>query len=551
VVERQLAGMMAKVGANFKKGQPTKMWGLSMSGKYAPQQRAIKLIEANKRVAVAAGAGSGKTNMMLGAHAHLASQGKIKRSIMMVPSIVQGQFNGEALRLLEPGKFKAHIQPGASQAERIAAYKDPDTHICVMTHQSFRDDLIHLGAQKAGIDEAAMGEQLAAMSRAERKAWASETLAHHGIAFDASFVDEAHDTLNRAGKENSALSNVLDSVTDNTPYYTYASGDPVKNDASEIHSMLQKMDPERYADRAEFMRRYGADTIASKQGLQREMARYVFPTSITPDVNRDRKVERVELSGGQKKALSELDANVRRARMAQRKGKVDVEACKAISPNSFEGVPAEEHEKVAAALQKSVGILKESAQARIINAHPDNAKVKHALKMVEQRPGKQGVIFAKNRASVEQYRKALEAAGKRVVVITGADGAKDKDRKRLMFNPEKGPPEADILVASDAAAVGMNLQSGHFLIQHDVPDTAKTHGQRNARIDRIGQGKDIELVDLVGNHKSEDRARDRLARKYGLKDLMASPLDGLDDTGVAGAINARRAAAESSQGSMF
>lgn len=223
--ERQIAGMMGVVGQNFKPGQPTKLWNVSMSGKYAPQQRAIKLIEANKRVVMAAGAGSGKTNMMLGAHAQLAGTGKVKRSIMMVPSIVQGQFNGEALRLLEPGKFKTHIQPGASQAERIAAYKDPDTHICVMTHQSFRDDMIHLAAKQSGTDEDAVTKAIGAMSTAERKAWAAEVMEKEGIHFDASFVDEAHDTLNRAGKENSGLSNVIEAVGHNTPYHVYASGD--------------------------------------------------------------------------------------------------------------------------------------------------------------------------------------------------------------------------------------------------------------------------------------------------------------------------------------
>lgn len=549
--ERQIAGMMGQVGANFKPGQPTKLWGVSMSGKYAAQQRAIKLLAANKRMALAAGAGSGKTNMMLGAHAHLSGLGKVKRSIMMVPSIVQGQFNGEALRLLEAGKFKAHIQPGASQAERIAAYKDPDTHICVMTHQSFRDDMVHLGAQHAGVDESAMTAKVASMTGPERKQWAADVMAHHGIKFDASFVDEAHDTLNRAGKENSSLSNVSDAVTENTPYYTYASGDPVKNDASEIHSMLQKMDPERYADRAAFMRRYGADTISSKQGLQREMARYVFPTSITPDVAVSRKEEKVTLSGGQKAALGQLDKHLARARLAQRAGKVDVEAAKGISPNSFAGVPEAEHEKVATALQKSIGILKSSAMNRIINSHADNAKVDHAVKMVADRPGKQGVIFARNRESVEQYKTAMEKAGKRVVVITGSDSAKEKDRKRRLFNPETGEAQADILIASDAGAVGMNLQSGQYLIQHDVSQTAKTHSQRNSRIHRLGQKNGVELIDLVADHAEEKRSRDRLQKKYALKDLMASPLDGLDDSGVAGAIKARRVDAQAAQGSMF
>lgn len=547
VAEGQIAGMMGIVGKNFKPGQPAKLWNISMSGKYAPQQRAIKLVEANKRVVLAAGAGSGKTNMMLGAHAHLASQGKIKRSLMLVPSIVQGQFNGEALRLLEPGKFKTHIQPGASQAERIAAYKDPDTNICVMTHQSFRDDLVHLGSQHEGIDHDAMTAKIQTMTPAERRDWAAGVMAKEGINFDASMVDEAHDTLNRAGKENSSLANVVEAVGHHTPYHVYASGDPIKNDPSEIHSMLQKMDMERYGDRNEFMRKYGADTIASKQALKRELSRYMFPTAITPDVARDRRVEKVSLSAGQQSALKNLNNQFSMAKAAKRSGKVDIEAAKAISPNSFNGVPESEHEKVAESIQNSLGIIKNSAVSRIINSHPDNAKVARAVELVKEREGKQGVIFARNRDSVEQYKAAMEAAGKRVVTITGSDSAKDKDAKRRLFNPESGEAKADILIASDAGAVGMNLQSGHYLIQHDVSQTAKTHSQRNARIDRIGQKNQIELIDLVADHKDEYAARDRLTKKYGLKDMMADPMDGLDDTGVAGAISARFKAAQAGE----
>lgn len=543
-VENQLAGMIGVVGQNFKPNQPTKLWNVSMSGKYAPQQRAVKLVAANKRVVLAAGAGSGKTNIMLASHAHLSGLGHVKRSLMLVPSIVQGQFSGEALRLLEPGKFKTHIQPGASQAERIAAYKDPDTHIAVMTHQSFRDDMIHLAAKHAGVDEAEMTKRLQSMSSSERKQWAADTMAKEGIKFDASFVDEAHDTLNRAGKENSSLANVVESVGHNTPYHVYASGDPVKNDPSEIHSMLQKMDPERYADRDEFMRRYGADTIASKQALKREMARYVFPTAITPDVTRSRLTEKVPLSAGQQQAMSELSYHIGRARSARASGKVDIEAAKAISPSSFDGVPESEHEAVAGTIQNSLGVIKSSAMNRIINTHPDNAKVAHAVELVKQREGKQGVIFARNKESVEQYRKAMEAIGKKVVTITGSDSAKDKDAKRKLFNPEKGEAQADILIASDAGAVGMNLQSGHYLIQHDIPTTAKTHSQRQARIDRIGQKNAIELIDLHGDHAEERKAHDRLMKKYDLKTMMADPMDGLDDTGVAAAISQRKKLAE-------
>jgi hypothetical protein len=221
--------MMSVVGKNFKPGQPTKLWQPSMNDKFAPQQRAIKHIVANKRTVLAYGAGSGKTGIYLGAVSHLHETGKIKRALMLVPSVVQGQFHGEALRYLEPGKFNWHCQPGASQAERIAAYKNPDHHFCVMTHESFRADMQHLGAKHAGITESEMNTKLSAMTPAERKTWAKEVMDKEGMNFDATMVDEAHQIVNRAGKENSARSNVIDAVSDNAEYHVYGSGDPVKN----------------------------------------------------------------------------------------------------------------------------------------------------------------------------------------------------------------------------------------------------------------------------------------------------------------------------------
>jgi superfamily II DNA/RNA helicase len=177
--------------------------------------------------------------------------------------------------------------------------------------------------------------------------------------------------------------------------------------------------------------------------------------------------------------------------------------------------------------------MKSAAMQRIIDTHPDNAKVNRIAELVAARGNKQGVVFARNRAAVEAIRERLEKQGKRVVTITGSDSAKEKDRKRQMFNPEKGEAQADILIASDAGAVGMNLQSGEYLIQHDIPATAKTHAQRNARIHRLGQTRNVELIDMQANHPEEARARARLEKKYGMRDLMSSSLEGLDDTGVA------------------
>ncbi|SDH26959.1 DEAD/DEAH box helicase [Nitrosomonas sp. Nm132] len=533
--ERQIAGMMGIVGKNFKPGQPVKLWNPSMSGgdNYA-RQRAIKLIQANKRIGLHLGAGSGKTLVGLGGFTHLHQQGLVKRGIAVVPSIVQGQFSGEAIRYLEPNKFNWHIEPGANRAERIAAYKNPDNHLCVVTHQSLRDDLLYLGSQRAGIPPKEMSERVSVMTHAERKEWARDLMEKEGIDFQYMMIDEGHNLLDRQGKEDSAMSNVIGSFSANTPYYVSMTADPVRNDASEIFSALQKVAPERYTDRAEFMRRYGTDTLASKDALRREMARYFYPHKIEPKVNVKSDVVNVPLSEGQKHALSSLDKDLASMRIARMQGKVDIEAAKRVNPAMFDGVPEDRHESIAKSLQNAIGIVRESATQRIINAHPESAKLDEVAKQVKARSGKPGIIFSHSLEAVESIKSRLEKEGMRVVTISGADSSAEKDRKRKMFSPDGGEePKVDILVASDAASTGLNAQRGQYLIQYDVVNTAMTHAQRRARIHRIGQKNDIELIDLVGDHPSERRARDRLAKKYQLRDLTTSPLEGLDDTGLA------------------
>jgi superfamily II DNA or RNA helicase len=542
--ERRIAEMMPTVGANFKPGSPVPLFRPTLSGgKNWPRQRAIKMLDANKRVVLSFGTGSGKTMIGLGGFSHLHSQGKAKRGLFLVPSISQGQYGAEALRFLEPGKFNWHAKPGASQAERIAAYKDRKHDFAVMTHQSFRDDMIHLGATHAGVEESEMSDRLAKMDRGERKEWMRATMRREGINFDFLNVDEGHDLLNRKGKANSAMSNVVDSLSDNTPYYLNGSADPVKNDASEAFSLLQKMDPGRYTDQAAFMRQYGVDTPAAKDSLRRELARFQYPSKIDPEITATRSERSVPVSDAQKNALADLDKSIAGARLARMQGKVDVEAMKKISPSSFTGVPEDEHEALASALQKNLGIMRQSAVKRVLDAHPEGGKINAVVDVAKEHAGKQGVVFAHSLAAVSALRDRLTREGYRVATITGGDSAKEKSKRIDEFRPAEGDSNVDILVASDAGATGANLQSGRWLANFDTPDTAKTHAQRNGRINRIGQTHDVDLIDLVSDHPEEKKARDRLTRKYALREMMTTPMESLDDTGVGYFIRQRQIAA--------
>jgi superfamily II DNA or RNA helicase len=541
VAERQIASLMPKVGANFQAGRRVGLFRPVMSGgKNWARQRAVKLIEANKRAILSFGTGAGKTLIGLGAYTQLQSKGKVKRGLFAVPSISQGGFAGEALRFIDPKKgYRWHAQPGADRASRIAAYKDPENHFSVVTHDALRDDLVHLGAQKDGVSEDQLVEKLRGMDREGRKAWMGELLKHEGIDVQYLNVDEGHDLLDRKGKETSIKAMVIDAISDNVPYYVNASADPVKNDVSEAFSLLQKMDPARYTDRAAFMRKYGVDTPTSKDALRRELARFQYPSKIDPDVTANRIERKVEISDAQKAQLAAVNDHLAKARIARMQGKVDVEAAKALSPASFEGAPEAEHEAIAAEIVKNLGLVKSAAMRRALEGSAEGADIEAVADEAAKRPGRQGLVFAHSLASVEAIRRRL-GNEHRIITITGKDSAKDKAAKVQAY--KEG--EADIVVASDAGAVGANLQSGSWLVNFDTPDTAKTHAQRNGRINRTGQERDVDLIDLVRDHPDEARRRERLRKKYALRDAMTTPMEGLDDTGVAYFLRRRSVARE-------
>ncbi|MHB1418282.1 MAG: helicase-related protein [Bacillota bacterium] len=548
--EKQLQSIFGQVSRNFKPGQPVKIIPeVSMSGKFKKQQRAVKAIGAAKRMGLFYGVGSGKSLISIGAFTDLHSKGKVKRAIYAVPSVVQGQFGSEMLRYTEPGKFRWFADPGASREQRMEAYRDPERHMVVVTHQALRDDLMHMIAQHQKISESEAATKLSKMTRTERKQVIKDALNHHGINWEMMVVDEGHDALNRKGKANSLLSNTVDALSDNTEYYMPMTGTPVKNDPSEAFDWLSKIDPAKYPheSRDAFLQKYGVNTTASQEALKREVDRYFYADRVPSGVKAFHKEQKVDLHPDQQADYQKVMDTFNRARVARSKGQLDVEAIKYLSPNSFQGLPEDQRKDIARKLAGSLGIIKEAALNRVVNYTPweKNSKIQSLLKLAEEKrsAGEPGVVFAHNLESVREITKALKAAGHRVVSLTGGDSSEEKMKKRLAFNPDGGDPTADIIVASDAAATGINLQRGKWLWHHDTPDTAKTHEQRTARIDRLGQTSDVEIYDAVSNTAHEDRKRKRLKSKYALADVFQSPTEMLDDTGLAHFINKQRAVA--------
>lgn len=98
-------------------------------------------------------------------------------------------------------------------------------------------------------------------------------------------------------------------------------------------------------------------------------------------------------------------------------------------------------------------------------------------------------------------------------------GAQTTDQRRLAVALFCSG-EADVLLATDAAAEGLNLHQRCRLVIHmDVPWSPRRLAQRNGRLDRLGQTRNVRAAILAGRGTFD---RDVLARLKGRQQLVDS-----------------------------
>ena len=514
--------------------------GMHMNGEFINQQRSVKAILNLKRLGLFQGAGSGKSAIQLGALSHLHAEGKLKgKGILAVPSIVQGQFGAEAIQFLDPTSgFKLHAQPGESFDERMKAYKDPGTHAVVITHQTLRDDSLKMLAAHWGGTEEEAQKKLMSLPKPEAAQEMKAAWGAHGIDLQALMVDEGHNALDRDGKEDSIFSRVMDAHSHNAEYVVQATANAMKNDVSEIHSELEKIDPHRWnsSTKDEFMRRYGQHSTLAKRSLQQELTRYFYTGRVPIGVDAHHSHPNIPLTEHQKSTVEQIESAAGKLQTGQGD---TVENAKALAPEAFQGKPEEKHAEIAKTVQRAVGTYRENAMDRAINLDPEGGKIAHHVQTIKDRvaEGKPCVIFHGRLEGVDQIHEALAKAGVKAVAITGKDSAKEKAAKMAQFN--KG--EVDVLVASDACQTGANLQRGKVLIHSTIPKTAMAHQQRTARIHRLGQTQDVEVITTQADHAWERKNWDRVKTKDTLGAIYQSEEGWTDDSGLASSLREVRA----------
>jgi SNF2 family DNA or RNA helicase len=128
-------------------------------------------------------------------------------------------------------------------------------------------------------------------------------------------------------------------------------------------------------------------------------------------------------------------------------------------------------------------------------------------------PRQKLVIFTEHRDTLTYLEsKVSSLLGRReaVVVIHGGMGREERLSAQNRF---KNDPEVQVLVATDAAGEGINLQRAHLMVNYDLPWNPNRIEQRFGRIHRIGQTEVCHLWNLVADETREGEVYRTLLEK--------------------------------------
>src|SRR3989442_9515696 len=97
-----------------------------------------------------------------------------------------------------------------------------------------------------------------------------------------------------------------------------------------------------------------------------------------------------------------------------------------------------------------------------------------------------------------------------VVVIHGSLGREERLKVQESF---KHDPAVQVLLATDAAGEGINLQRAHLMVNYDLPWNPNRLEQRFGRIHRIGQTEACHLWNLIADGTREGDVYRKLLEK--------------------------------------
>ena len=178
-------------------------------------------------------------------------------------------------------------------------------------------------------------------------------------------------------------------------------------------------------------------------------------------------------------------------------------------------------------------LLDLAEEAKAVEHSRSEAKLEHLREIMQNegffdRPDQRLLLFTEFKDTLDYLMEQLKAWGFSVGCIHGGmkPGSRDKPGSRLYTEQQFREGAIQVLVATEAAGEGINLQCCHILFNYDIPWNPNRLEQRMGRIHRYGQRQDCLIFNFVATNTIEGRVLQRLLDK--LQEIR----DALDDDAV-------------------
>lgn len=167
-----------------------------------------------------------------------------------------------------------------------------------------------------------------------------------------------------------------------------------------------------------------------------------------------------------------------------------------------------------------------------------DTRLNELLNLIEKRLRNNGqwrdderlVIFTEYKTTLDYLQRQLadhypDAEEARVLTLFGGMPQEERDNIKAAFNRADDPVR--ILLATDAAAEGLNLQeTARYLLHYDIPWNPSRLEQRNGRLDRHGQARDVRVFHFASN---DDEDLKFLARVVGKVEQIREDLGSVSE----------------------
>src|SRR5438309_1942009 len=131
------------------------------------------------------------------------------------------------------------------------------------------------------------------------------------------------------------------------------------------------------------------------------------------------------------------------------------------------------------------------------------------------------VVFSDHRPTIELIEERVTKLGRKAIVYWGAHSTPERDKRIRAFHED----ERSVLIASRAGSEGRNLQFCNVLVNYDLPWNPMVVEQRIGRLHRIGQTREVHIVNLAAAGTIEAYILHLLDRKIKLFELVVGELD--------------------------